>query len=106
MKSFEEFKVKDFTFRVKKMNAIELLALRSQISFNSFADTQNCYNEILMKTEVKIKNDDWQQVKQGNDFYPAGAEDDVELIEEIINNVLEQLKRVFQKSNASKSTTE
>lgn len=96
----KEFTIKDFTFRIKKMNAVELLALRSQISFDSFESTQNAYNTLLTKCEVKVK-DAWIQVKQNNDFYPAGVEDDVEVIEGIIKEIISYVKEVFQKSNAS-----
>ena len=101
----EEFKVKDFTFRLKKMNAIDLLALRSQISFDSFENAQQLYNTILERVEVKVK-DDWIQVKQGNNYYPASIEEDVDAIETIISEVMTYLKKVFQKSNASKTQTE
>lgn len=97
----EEFKIKDNVFRIKKMNAIEILALRSQVSFDDYASSEKTYIEILSRVEVKVK-DEWISIKQGNNFYPEGIEEDVETIEQIITNVLKYLKEVFQKSNASK----
>lgn len=101
----EEFKVKGNTYRIKKMNAIELLALRSQITFADFESTQRAYNEILSRIEVKIK-DEWIPVRKDNNFYPAGIEDDVKSIEILITKVVTYLKEVFQKSNSSNSETE
>lgn len=101
----EEFRIKGNTYRIKKMNAIELLALRSQIAFDDYATSQKAYMEILSKVEVKVK-DNWLPVRQEKNFYPAGIEDDVATIEKLITNVVKYLKEVFQKSNASSEETE
>ena len=97
----DEFEVKGLTFRIKKMNAIETLAMQSQISFDSMDETVKCYNTILERIEVKVK-DQWIQVKQGNQFYPAELENDVQMTEAIIKQMIAYLKSVFQKSDASK----
>lgn len=101
----EEFTVGENTFRIKKMNAIEILALRGQITFDNFEATQNAYLELLSRVEVKIK-DQWLAVRQGNEFYPKGIDEDVKAIETIILKVISYLKEVFRKSNTSKKETE
>lgn len=97
----ENFTIKDNEYRIKKMNAIEMLALRSQIAFDNFEETNNFYNLLLEKIEVRCGKD-WLQVKDGENYYPAGIEDDIESIEELINKMMDYLKMVFRKSNASK----
>ena len=80
------------------MNAIELLALRSQIDFNNYESSLKLYNILLEKVEVKA-GDRWIQVKDGNIFVPAGIENDFKTVEALIEFVLEYLKSVFMKSN-------
>lgn len=101
-----EFVVGDFRFRIKKMNAIELLAVKNTIAFNTADELKHTYEGLLEKIEVNIKNDDWLQVKQGNTYYPVGIEDDVEVIDALITNILQYIKSVFTKSNASNSKQE
>lgn len=98
----ENFTINDNEYRIKRMNAIELLALRSQISFDNYEETKNFYNLLLEKFEVKCGKE-WLQVKDGENYYPAGIENDIELIDTLIAKMMEYLKSVFQKSNASKA---
>lgn len=95
-----EFTVSNHNYRIKKMNMIEVLALQSQISFKDVASTQKFYNEILERIEVNI-GEAWMPVKKGNDYYPAGIEDDIESLQLLIANFLAYIKSVFQKSNES-----
>lgn len=90
----EEFKVNEQTFRIKKMNAIELLAFRTQIDFNDFNSVIKLYSLILEKVEVKC-GDKWLTVKEGNNYYPAGIEEDVKGIQKILDEFLKYLKKVF-----------
>lgn len=105
----EAFTIEGYSqqFRIKKMNAIEALALQSQISFDSVEDTQNLYNSLLERLEVECK-DKWLPVKEkGRDvFYPAGIEEDIPAIQSLIKEFLNYLKPLFTKSNASKKTQE
>lgn len=98
-----EFVVKDFTFRIKRMNAIELLAIKSVIAFDNIKDLIETYSYLLEKIEVKVK-DSWLQVKQGNNFYPAAIETDVEIIDSLITHILQYIKSVFTKSNGSNAS--
>lgn len=97
----KEFELKGNVYRIKKMNAIELLALRSQISFDDLSSAQKFYEEILEDFEVQIKNN-WIKVKQGNNYYPDGIENDIEVISELITKMMDYLKEVFLKSSKSK----
>ena len=98
----ENFVINEHEYRIKKMNAIEMLALRSQIAFDNFEDTMNFYNLLLEKIEVKC-GDKWLQVKDGENYYPAGIEEDVDTVDELIGKAVEYLKSVFRKSNALKA---
>ena len=98
----ENFVINEHEYRIKKMNAIEMLALRSQIAFDNFEDTMNFYNLLLEKVEVKC-GDKWLQVKDGENYYHAGIEEDVDTVDELIGKAVEYLKSVFRKSNALKA---
>lgn len=97
----EEFKIKNDIFRIRKMNAIEVLAFRTQINFDTYDAAQRTYNLILENMEVQIK-DKWIPVKQGNTVCPEGLENDVETIDKLLVKMSEYLNEVFPKSNASK----
>lgn len=101
----KEFKIKNNVYRIKQMNAIQLLAFKTQINFDDFKKAESLYSLVLENVEVQV-NDKWLQVKQGNNYYPAKIENDVEAIEEILNQFLEYLKEVFQKSNELKTNQE
>ena len=99
--------IKDNEYRLKKMNAIELLALRSQIDFSNYDTVKNLYNIILEKLEVNA-NDKWLPVKQtGREVYfPNGIENDFEVINDLLNYALDYFKEVFIKSSVSKKEQE
>ena len=102
-----EIQIKNNTYRIKKMNAIEVLALQSQIDFEDIKSTMKCYNTLLERIEVQVK-DKWLPVKLENSdtYFPAGLEDDFELVDALMHFILSYLKSVFQKSNESKEKTE
>ena len=102
-----EFEINSLHYRVKKMNAIEMLAIQSQISFDSADESYACYSQILERCEVQC-NDKWLPVKEkGKEiYYPAGLEDDLETVQIIIKHFINWLKDVFTKSNESNSKTE
>ena len=81
-------------YRIKEMNAIEVLALKSQIDFSTMASTIKCYSTILERIEVKVK-DQWLPVKNGEVYLPDGLEKDSKLMEKLISYFLEYLKKVF-----------
>lgn len=83
-----EFTIESYenSFRIKKMNAIEVLALRSQIDFENFDKAFDAYVTILEKLEVKIA-DSWVPVKEkGREVYfPMGIENNLKAIQELLN---------------------
>lgn len=95
----------DFNFRIKRINAIELLALRTQINFDNIKKTKELFGAMLEKIEVQC-GENWLPCKmEGREVYsPAGLEDDVFLAEGLVDYFLNDfLKPVFQKSNVSKA---
>ena len=102
-----EITINNNKYRIKKMNALEVLAFRGRMTLlnDSVEETTKIYEEMLSQIEVNI-NDKWLQVKQGSNYYPAGLEDDFETIEQLVLFMVRYLKEVFQKSNELKSKTE
>ena len=98
----ENLEFKNHTYRIKKLNAIQILAFRTQVSFDDFKASEKLYMLILENIEVQC-NDKWLPVKQGNNYYPKNIEDDIETIERLLDYFLEYLKEVFPKSNESKA---
>lgn len=93
-------------FRIKKMNAIELFALRTQIDFKNYNFALDTFNLILEKMEV-LCGEDWLPVrevsKSGEIFFPAGIENNINAIDELSSEFMKRFRTVFQKSNASKN---
>lgn len=90
----KEFEINGFTFRIKEMNAIELLAFKSQINFDKFKNVVDLYSLVLENIEVKC-GEKWLQVKDNNTYYPNGIDKDIKTIEQLLNKFLEYLKEVF-----------
>lgn len=100
-----EFKIKssELEFRVKKMNAIEVLAVRANISNRTVEESMKSFKTILECIEVRCDNN-WIPAKmQGREVYfPDGIENDVNVINELLGHFMgTYLKEVFQKSNES-----
>lgn len=95
------FEINGINYRIKKMNAIELLAIRGTISFDDYEKLAKAYDVLLSKVEVQLK-DKWLQVKQGDDFYPASLENDPITVEKISRQVMSYIVSVFQQSDTSK----
>lgn len=89
-------------FRIAKMNAIELFALKSQIDFHDYKSSLETFNLILEKIEVNVDNDNWLTVKDEDTYFPSGIEENIQAIDEIIAEFMKWFRTVFQKSNASK----
>ena len=103
----EELKLNGMTYRIKKMNAIETLALRSQYRADAtYEETANFYNTVLERMEVNAGKE-WLPVKTpGKDiYYPNGIENDIAVIEKLILHFVQHITEVFQKSNESKQKT-
>ena len=76
--------IKDMNYRIKKMNAIEALAVQANIGFENENETYNTYLILLEKIEVQVKDDNWLPVKNGNEFYPKDIEFDSDAIKKLI----------------------
>lgn len=95
----------EHTYRIKKMNAIELLALSTQVSFDTLDKTLDGYAAFLERLEVLVRDDDWVEVKEkGKEkYHPVGIENDFSAVQSLLNFFMGYLQEVFIKSGKSKS---
>ena len=94
----------DYTFRIKKMNAIEALALQTSSSMQTVDATQSFFNECLERIEVKAIDDKWLPVKQKgrNVYLPDGIENNGDAIKMLIEMFMREFaKPFFKKSDES-----
>lgn len=101
-----EFKIKSKPnkFRIKEMKATQTLALRNQMNFDDMDKNADFFDLILENIEVEFK-DNWYPVKEkGREvYYPAGVENDLATIQELINYFInDYLLPVFRESAKSK----
>ena len=103
----EEFKIesmKDYTFRVKKMSPIDVLAISTQINFESFKMTKTLMTFCIENVEVKI-GEKWLPVKvQDKEIYqPAEIVNKYTALNELFTYMMEKItKEVFPSSSESK----
>lgn len=81
-------------FRIKKMNAIEVLALQTVFDVDDYSKVLACFETILEKIEVKI-GEQWVTVKDGNNYYPVDIENNIEVIKELVAYFMRYMKEVF-----------
>lgn len=100
----ETFKINEYTFRLKKMNAIDVLAIQTQVRMNSVENSRNFFKTALENIEVQVTDDKWLPVKMdGREIYnPEEVTENASLLNELISHFLTELEKVFQKSNESK----
>lgn len=92
----------DFTFRIKKMNSIEMLALQNQIKFDDMESTEKSFYSVLKFIEVNV-NGKWLPCLNGKDIIPVKLEEDVNAMNEVFGYFMkEYFVPVFRKSNESK----
>lgn len=101
-----EFKIdsSNLDFRIKKMNAIETLALKMTLDNSTMSNTIKSFKTILEYIEVKC-DDSWLPAKmEGREVYfPTELENDIVAINELLEYFMgTYLKSVFQKSSESK----
>lgn len=103
----DNLKIGKNEFRVKKMNAIEVISFRSLMDFSSLDGISSFFKTILENLEVRI-NDDWLPVKEKNRevYYPNGIENDIKAIDKLLNYFQDYLKEVFTKSSTLKEEQE
>lgn len=92
----ENLVIDDKEFRVKKMNAIEIMAFRTQLNFSNFDKAQQTYNTILENIEYNT-GEKWLPVKMKdkNVYFPNGIEEDFSTINKLIEYFSDYLKSVF-----------
>ena len=99
----EEFTIEkydDYLFRFAKMNAIEILALETQLNFKTINQSQAGIEAILERIEVKVGNN-WEPVKMKDRqvYTPSIVEEDVNLVAKLVTKFTKGLiEPVFQKS--------
>ena len=89
-----------FTFRVKKMNAIEALALRTASDMKSVAGAKQFFTDVLERMEVQV-GEKWLPVKQAdaNVYLPAGIEEDYTGVQALVEFFMKEfLTPFFEKS--------
>lgn len=98
-----EFEINGNIYRIKKMNAIELLALQSCTNLKDFASAVESFNIIFEHIEVQCGNS-WLPVKVAGkeEYYPAEIENDIDTLQQIVAKFIQYIQSVFPKSNASK----
>ena len=90
----ENLIVNNNEFRIKKMNAIEVLALQTVFDVDDYSKVLACFETMLEKIEVKI-GEQWVTVKDGNNYYPADVENNIEIIKELVAYFMRYMKEVF-----------
>lgn len=91
---------KDNTYRIRKMNAIEALALRSASDMKSVAGAKQFFTDVLERMEVQA-NDKWLPVKQEgkNVYLPDGIQDDFDGVQTLVQFFMKEfLTPFFEKS--------
>ena len=92
-------------FRIKKMNAIQTLAIRSQIDFDNVKAAEKFFKLALENIEVEIAGS-WLPVKTENRevYLPDGIENDLEAGTALTTYFTKDyLMPVFTKSSESKA---
>jgi len=88
------------TFRIKKMNAIEALALRSASDMKSVDTAKQFFIDVLERMEIQVK-DKWLPVKQPgtNVYLPDGIENDFVGVQKLVEFFMKEfLTPFFEKS--------
>lgn len=95
-------------FRIKKMNALETLAMQNVMKFSDMDSTLKTYMTIMEYIEVKV-NDKWIDVynKKTGEMLPVSLNENIAQVNDLITFFLkEYLIPVFRKSNESKVAQE
>lgn len=88
------------TFRIKKMNAIEALALRSASNMSNVTGAKQFFTDVLERLEVQA-GEKWLPVKQANTnvYLPDGIQDDFEGVQKLVQFFMQEfLTPFFEKS--------
>lgn len=90
-----------FTFRVKKMNAIEALALRTASDMKSVAGAKQFFTDILERMEVQV-GEKWLPVKQENTnvYLPDGIQNDFVGVQKLTEFFMKEFMTPFFEKSA------
>lgn len=94
------FEYNNNTFRIKKMNAIEALALRSASDMTTVAGAKQFFTDVLERLEVQA-HEQWLPVKQEgkNVYLPDGIQDDFDGVQALVKFFMKEfLTPFFEKS--------
>lgn len=87
---------KDNAYRIKKMNAIEALALRTASDMKSVAGAKQFFTDVLERMEVQV-GEKWLPVKQENTnvYLPDGIQDDFVGVQKLTEFFMEEFMTPF-----------
>ena len=102
MKENETFNIegRKELFRIGKISTVEILAIQTQINFNSLSQTETLFNFILEHIEVSLNNM-WVTLKEkGREVYmPLDIQDDYLALQQLcIYFIKDYLQPLFKKS--------
>ena len=102
MKENETFNIegRKEVFRVGKISTVEILAIQTQINFNSLYQTETLFNFILEHIEVSLNNM-WVSLKEkGREVYmPLDIQNDYPALQQLcIYFIKDYLQPLFRKS--------
>lgn len=102
MKENETFNIegRKELFRVGKISTVEILAIQTQINFNSLSQTETLFNFILEHIEVSLNNM-WVTLKEkGREVYmPVDIQNDYIALQQLcIYFIKDYLQPLFRKS--------
>lgn len=102
MKENETFNIegRKELFRVGKISTVEILAIQTQINFNSLYQTETLFNFILEHIEVSLNNM-WVSLKEkGREVYmPLDIQNDYSALQQLcIYFIKDYLQPLFRKS--------
>ena len=87
---------KDNTYRIRKMNAIEALALRTASDMKSVAGAKQFFTDVLERMEVQV-GEKWLPVKQENTnvYLPDGIQYDFVGVQKLTEFFMEEFMTPF-----------
>lgn len=102
MKENETFNIegRKELFRIGKISTVEILAIQTQINFNSLSQTETLFNFILEHIEVSLNNM-WVTLKEkGREVYmPLDIQNDYVALQQLcIYFIKDYLQPLFKKS--------
>lgn len=92
-----QFKIGNFNYRTKEINAIEAFAMRTRLVFDDFDSSMEAINLVLEHLEVEVAGQ-WLPVKEKgkNNYLPDALTKDFNGVKELVTKYLnEYFKPLF-----------